>query len=76
MLLLKVSLTIVRSRKRLAAPWKVAGEGTLAMDGIYMATEILVQGKSLSMGTACDSTPESTLVALVMLTLEAVSIRA
>jgi hypothetical protein len=46
------------------------------MDGIYMATEILVQGKSLSMSTAGDSTPESTFVALVVLTLEAVSIRA
>jgi hypothetical protein len=46
------------------------------MDGISMATEILVQGKSLSMSIAGGSTPESTLVALVMLTLEAVSVRA
>jgi hypothetical protein len=38
------------------------------MDGIYMATKVLVQGKSLSMGTAGNSTPKSTLVALGVLT--------
>jgi hypothetical protein len=41
-----------------------------------MATEILAQGESLSMSTAGDSTPESTLVALGVLTLEVVSVRA
>jgi hypothetical protein len=75
-LFLEVSLTIVRSRKPLVAPWKVTSEGTLAMDGIYVATEILVQGKSLSISAAGDSTPESTLVALGVLTLEVVSVRA
>jgi hypothetical protein len=46
------------------------------MYGIYVATEILAQGKSLSMSTAGDSTPERTLVTLGVLTLEVVSIRA
>jgi hypothetical protein len=68
MLFLEVSLAVVRSRKRLTAAWKVTGEGTLAMNGIYMTTKILLESKSLSIGTAGDVTSESSLVALGMLT--------
>lgn len=42
MLLLKVSLTVVRSRERLATTWKVTSEGALSMNGIDVTLEILV----------------------------------
>jgi hypothetical protein len=45
------------------------------MNGIYMATEIFVQCKSLGMSTAGDITLESTLVALGVLTSGGVSVK-
>jgi len=53
----------------------VTGEGTLAMNGVYMTTEIFVQCKSLDMGTTGDIASESTFVALGVLTSGGVSVK-
>lgn len=64
MLLFEVSLAVIRSRKYLTTTLIVTGEGTFAVNGIYMATEIFVQCEPYGMFTASDITRERTLVAL------------
>jgi hypothetical protein len=75
MLLFEVSLAVIRSRKYLTTTLIVTGEGTFAVNGIYMATEIFVQCEPYGMFTASDITRERTLVALGVFTSSGVSVK-
>ena len=69
-----MSLTVVRSRKRLTTTRKVTSGGALAMNGIDMAAEILLQCKSLEVGTASNIALEGALMALRVFTSDGVSV--
>lgn len=75
MLFVVMPLAVIRPRKSLTAAWRVTGERALAMNSIYVTTEIFAQCKSLSMRAASNVTLERTIMAFGVLTSKRESVR-